>query len=178
MIAIHGLGWKTNNADCDPTGKICLLARFWPAFAFDRTFQAGKSRPWQVSNNAGMGRGPKLLSETTNVRLNTKNEHFVSFCGIICAQFVTTPHDLHPNTSDLETTWGSQEGEDGGKVICWGAQNAACWWPLVVGEDGTIFSDDIWWQLTTSDACCWLSVYLLGDTIYTSIFWTEMSLST
>ena len=26
MIAIHGLRWKTNNADCDPTGKLCLLA--------------------------------------------------------------------------------------------------------------------------------------------------------
>jgi hypothetical protein len=41
MIAIHGLGWKTNNADCDPTGKICLLARFWPAFALTGLFKRG-----------------------------------------------------------------------------------------------------------------------------------------
>lgn len=41
MIAIHGLGWKTNNADCDPTGKICLLARFWPALALTGLFKRG-----------------------------------------------------------------------------------------------------------------------------------------
>jgi len=87
MIAIHGLGWKKNNADCDPTGKICLLARFWPALALTGLFKRGSHvrDRFQIMWAWAMGHGPKLLSETTNVRLNTKKmsilwDHLCPIC--------------------------------------------------------------------------------------------------
>ena len=174
MIAIHGLGWKKNNADCDPTGKICLLSRFWPALALTGLFKRGSHvrNRFQIMWAWAMGQNYCLKQQMygSTQKMIILWDHLCTIC------------DHHMTSTQTHQIWKPPEAAKKAKTEGkWSVGElrmphaGGLWWLARMEKT-------IWWHLMTVDNLwCMLLVVCLsfrGDTIHTSIFWTEMSLST